>query len=136
MVETEKATFKRKNGSQGSIKRNRVVSKSIQNANSKAKKGDIGKPNETFDETMSVEYNKDDMIKDITFLQSCKVNDANMPTIYAKLRSTVGERLKMINDDKTNLLEKFPYFFCEPKLVCQYMFSNFQSSSNMKNANS
>lgn len=121
LTETEKATFKRKNRSEG--KRNRYVGKSIQNANSNAMEVDNGEPNEKNDDMMSVEFK--DMINDINFLRSCKINDANMPIIQEKLRSTVGERLKIINNDKTNLLDKFPYFFCEPKLVCHYMFLNF-----------
>lgn len=67
---------------------------------------------------MAEVYSEEDAIKDIAFLKTCKVDDANMAIIKKKLKLTVTERLNMVKEDKTNLLEQFPYFFVEPKLVC------------------
>lgn len=115
MTKTEKETFKNKNRPDRNIKGNKYVKKRLQKANDQDMEGD--EANESIDEVL-IEYSKEDAIKDIAFLRSCKLNDANMPVIREKIKLTVDERSKMVNDDKTNLLEKFPYFFAEPKLVC------------------
>lgn len=112
----EKTKFKQNNRPEGNVKRKKYAMKNSQNENSARMEGDTMDSN---GDQMLVAYTTDAALEDIAFLRNCKVNDENMPLIQEKLRLTVDERLKMVNQDKTNLLERFPYFFFKPELVCQ-----------------
>lgn len=120
LTKSEKNALKQKNQSNRS-KRIKYDDNSKQEGNTENIKGDIDQEMVSND-AMSAEYSKEEAIKDIAFLRSCKLNDANMSIIREKLKLTVKERLKMVQDDKTSLLERFPYFFSEPKLVNQFIF--------------
>lgn len=122
LTTTERATFKQKNRLNGNIKRDKYTTKGIQKDNNNKMEDD--KATDNIDQ-MPVKYSQEDAIKDIAFLRSCKLNEANMPIIREKLKLTVEERLKMVNEDKTNLLEQFPYFFAEPKLVVYHCTVQF-----------
>lgn len=120
MTTAEKAVLKQKNRSNGNVQRNKYIKDVIREASSAGIEGDIAEAIAGTD-AMPVKYSTEDEIKDIAFLRSCKLNDANMPTIQQKLKSTVKERTKMVNDDRTNLLERFPYFYAEPHLVHRFV---------------
>lgn len=62
---------------------------------------------------------------DVTELQRIDVedlklkifSDSNMCEIEGKLKSTFSYRSKMLENKSLDLLETFPYFFTDPKLV-------------------
>lgn len=56
-------------------------------------------------------------INDVEFLKATIVSDETMSVIESKLRSTATYRQKMMETPELDLLETFPYFFTEPKLV-------------------
>lgn len=62
-------------------------------------------------------YTSSDAAKDVCWLKSAAVNDENMTEIMHKIKSTCPYRKKMLDDLSIDLLESFPYFFTNPKLV-------------------
>lgn len=61
----------------------------------------------------------DDCAADLEILKTLIVNEENMPQIEEKLFLTMEYRLKLLEIMEVDLLETFPYFFTDPKLVCQ-----------------
>lgn len=53
----------------------------------------------------------------VEMLKSTVVNESNMDLIKSNLKLTSQYRLKMLHDKSIDLLESFPYFFVDPKLV-------------------
>lgn len=62
-------------------------------------------------------YTRSDAAKDVCWLKSAAVNKDNMSEIMEKIKSTSSYRREMLGDVSIDLLESFPYFFTNPKLV-------------------
>lgn len=57
--------------------------------------------------------------ENLDILKTTIVNDSNMALIKSKLEATSQYRLKLLQDKSIDLLETFPYFFVDPKLVSE-----------------
>lgn len=59
---------------------------------------------------------------DLLFLKTIVVNEDNLPEIRKMLRKTLSRRQELLNSEKVNLLEHFPFFFVHPQLVSSFYF--------------
>lgn len=66
-------------------------------------------------------YSDSDAAKDVDWLKSTVVNEKNMAEIKEKIKLTSTHRKKLLIDMSTDLLELFPYFFTNPKLVSPHL---------------
>lgn len=73
--------------------------------------------NQSLNDDILTEYSEEDAQKDITFLKSLEIIDGNMHIFQKKLAQTIKERMKLVKMDGISLLETFPYFYIQPKLV-------------------
>lgn len=68
--------------------------------------------------------------EDVEFLKITMANEENMDAIKSKLAATSVYRRKLIHDNHSiDLLENFPYFFTNPKLVRKQFNRNTQYSN-------
>lgn len=69
--------------------------------------------NQIDDNATQESYQMDDLL----FLKTVVVNKKNMPEIHEKLRKTLERRRELLNTEKVNMLENFPFMFVHPQLV-------------------
>lgn len=72
----------------------------------------------------SREENENLCKENVEILKITVVNDNNIALIKSKLEATVQFRRKMLQYKSIDLLENFPYFFVEPKLVRKNAFEH------------
>lgn len=84
--------------------------------------------NQSATEGSQIVTNNDDgahdpyQMDDLLFLKTVIVNEKNMPKIHDKLRKTLERRRELLNTEKVDMLENFPFMFVHPSLVSQFDF--------------
>lgn len=106
------------------LKQQKRMSQSQTNVNADGDESD-SEDREVFEEPSS------SCQEDLDFLKIAVINEENMDIIKSKIAATSEYRRQLIRANHSiDLLENFPYFFHNPKLVTQHFKNNNNNNSN------